>query len=116
MTAPEVLDGLSHTYLVGEKYLPALNYTDGADLGDNEAATQGFDNDMCRIAGEGNEPMQDRIDEEHTDIFGSTHPEGFHAVFCDGSVHLIDYGISPEVHGNLANREDGQTVSSKSIH
>lgn len=116
VTTSEVLDGLSHTYLVGEKYLRASDYTNGADLGDNEAATQGFDNDMCRIAGEGNGPMQDRIDEEHTSIFGSVHPEGFQMVFCDGSVHLIDYGISPEVHSNLANREDGQSISSPSIH
>ena len=37
-------------------------------------------------------------------------------VFCDGSVHMIDYEIDPDVHSHLANRADGQSVSSNSIH
>lgn len=116
VTVPEITDGLSHTYLVGEKYLQTTNYLTGKDRGDNDVATQGFDNDMCRIAGPDNRPTMDRPNLANYDIFGSAHAEGFQAVFCDGSVHMIDYGIDPDVHSNLANRSDGQSVSSPSIH
>lgn len=111
-----ISDGLSHTYFAGEKYLDPANYATGLDLGDNDAATQGYDNDMLRMAGSGNTPMQDTRGTQMIDSFGSAHPEGFNMVFCDCSVHLIDYAIDPIVHNDLANRADGQTVSSKSIH
>jgi prepilin-type N-terminal cleavage/methylation domain-containing protein/prepilin-type processing-associated H-X9-DG protein len=116
VTSPQVTDGLSHTYLIGEKYINPSNYTNGLDLGDNDAATEGFDNDMCRIGGIDNQPMPDTAGTVDTDIFGSAHPEGFNMVFCDGSVHMIDYSIDPKVHGEMANRADGQSVSSPSIH
>ena len=111
-----ILDGLSHTYLIGEKYLSPIHYSDGADLGDNDAATQGFDNDTCRRAAPNDAPMQDAIESHSTVIFGSAHPLGFHFVFCDGSVHLIDFTIDSEVHSRLANRADGQSLNSRAIH
>lgn len=116
VTVPMVTDGLSHTYLLGEKYLDPASYINGADKGDNDAATQGFDNDMCRIAGPGNGPMPDTRGVSRILIFGSAHAEGFQMVFCDGSVHMIDYEIDPDVHSHLANRADGQSISSTSIH
>lgn len=116
VTAPQVTDGLSHTYFAGEKYLTVKNYGNGVDLGDNDAATQGFDNDMCRLAGPDFPPMCDTFDEQNLEAFGSAHAEGFNMVFCDGSVHMIDYSIDPVVHGHLANRADGQTTNSNSVH
>ena len=116
VTPPMITDGLSHTYLLGEKYLNPNNYIDGVDLGDNEAATQGFDNDMCRIAGLLNTPMPDTAGDVKTDSFGAAHLDGFNMVFCDGSVHMIDYLIDPAVHADLANRADGQSIDTNSIH
>ena len=115
ITPPLITDGLSHTYLLGEKYLNPKDYTNGVDLGDNESATQGFDNDMCRIAGLSEMPMPDTLGDAHTDSFGSRHLDGFNMVFCDGSVHMIDYAIDPAVHSHLANRADGQSIDSNSI-
>jgi prepilin-type N-terminal cleavage/methylation domain-containing protein/prepilin-type processing-associated H-X9-DG protein len=116
VTAPMISDGLSHTYLIGEKYINALDYATGTDKGDNDAATQGFDNDMCRIAGPGNNPRPDTPEVPGLLIFGSSHAEGFNMAFCDGSVHMIDYEIDADAHSHLANRADGQSVSSNSIH
>ncbi len=116
VTTAQVEDGLSHTYLAGEKYLNPQSYLNGRDIGDNDAATEGFDNDMDRLAGPGNRPMCDTMGVANELIFGSAHAVGFNMVFCDGSVHMIDYGIDPLVHNHLANRADGQSISSTSIH
>jgi prepilin-type N-terminal cleavage/methylation domain-containing protein len=116
VTVPQITDGLSHTYLIGEKYLDATAYTNGADSSDNDAATQGFDNDMCRIASPDFPPKGDIPGEVNPSIFGSAHVEGFHMAFCDGSVHFIDYSIDPDVHAHLANRADGQSTTSNAIH
>src|SRR5690606_17517728 len=44
----EITDGLSKTYLLGEKYVNPDNYTNGQDLGDNENAYIGSDRDVFR--------------------------------------------------------------------
>jgi prepilin-type N-terminal cleavage/methylation domain-containing protein len=116
VTAQQVTDGFGHTYMIGEKNVNPLNYTVSGDVGDNEAATEGFDDDNSRGAGPGNEPVPDTLGESHHLVFGSAHVAGFHMAFCDGSVHMIEYNIDPDVHSHLANRADGQTISSDSIH
>jgi prepilin-type N-terminal cleavage/methylation domain-containing protein len=44
--------------------------------------------------------------------FGSAHPAGINAVFGDGSVHNIKYGIDPDVFNALGNMDDGTTLHS----
>ena len=44
--------------------------------------------------------------------FGAAHPAGFNAVFADGSVHNIKYGIDPDVFNALGHRADGTTLHS----
>jgi prepilin-type N-terminal cleavage/methylation domain-containing protein/prepilin-type processing-associated H-X9-DG protein len=46
--------------------------------------------------------------------FGSAHPAGFNAVFADGSVHNIKYGIDPDVFNALGHRSDGTTLHADS--
>ena len=48
--AGDVTDGLSNTFLVGEKNLWPDNYETGEDGGDDEWALQGFDSDNYRTA------------------------------------------------------------------
>jgi prepilin-type processing-associated H-X9-DG protein len=43
-------------------------------------------------------------------FFGSAHPAGMNAVFADGSVHNIKYGIDPQVFNALGNRDDGTNM------
>lgn len=40
-------------------------------------------------------------------LLGSSHPAGMNAVFADGSVHNIKYGIDPQVFNGLAYINDG---------
>jgi len=42
--------------------------------------------------------------------FGSPHATGVNFVFCDGSVHLISYGIDQTTYSNLGSRNDMQAV------
>ncbi len=44
--------------------------------------------------------------------FGSAHPAGINAVFADGSVHNIKYGIDPDTFNALGNIDDGTTLHS----
>jgi prepilin-type processing-associated H-X9-DG protein len=110
----DVLDGTSHTYLVGEKYLNPDNYATGSSPADDWDATQGDNHDISRWSGFSSSimlpPLRDTPGYTCTESFGSAHANGFHMAFCDGSVHIIDYTIDPEIHNRLANRDDGMTI------
>jgi hypothetical protein len=53
-------------------------------------------------------PAQDTPGLQKGCAFGSVHPAGLLAVFCDGSVHSLPFTINPVVFANLGNREDQQ--------
>lgn len=106
--ASQISDGLSKTYLVGEKYLNPEGYASGRDLGDDHSCLIGDDLDMHAWTSE--PPLQDR--QGFTDYyrFGSNHSGGFGVALCDGSVRYLDYAIDPAVHRYLGNRRDQQSV------
>ena len=110
LPAATIRDGLSNTYLLGEKYLNPDAYTNGSDWGDNECMYGGDDLDMNRWSGNSSSgyypPMQDTPGITDYYLFGSAHAGTWQAVFCDGSVHAISYQIDPEVHRRLTNRMD----------
>lgn len=119
----QITDGLSKTYLIGEKFLsPALyedvNISDGpVMMGDNQTAWAGYEWDNHRVAWNplvpwsqgGYQPQQDNNNATFQNLyaFGSPHPSAFHMAFCDGSVASIAYDIEPGTHRALANRLDG---------
>lgn len=109
--ANEVTDGTSNTILYGEKYLSPDYYTTGKDTADNENMYAGFDNDICRWTYGVLLPMQDRAGYTNSWGFGSSHPNYFHAAFCDGSVHTIAYSITTEAFRRLGCRSDGLTTT-----
>jgi prepilin-type N-terminal cleavage/methylation domain-containing protein len=116
----EIPDGLSHTYLAGEKYLNPDDYLTGLDWADNECLFAGFGNDTYRATGwepppNGNgpgfiPPMRDRRGFAQYEAFGGPHPSTWNMVFCDGAVHSISYDIDPSLHSYLANRRDRKAV------
>lgn len=119
ITLAQIADGLSNTYMLGEKYLDADAYTTGADGADNESMYAGFDNDNHRttyynpVDGLTHTPIQDIPGYTAYDRFGSAHSIGLHMAFCDGSVRFINYTIDPLVHRYLGNREDGMVIDGK---
>jgi prepilin-type N-terminal cleavage/methylation domain-containing protein/prepilin-type processing-associated H-X9-DG protein len=106
--ASSIRDGLSNTYLVGEKYLTPDNYFNGLDYGDNHVYCMGHNNDTVRWASA--PPMQDRPGYASSGRFGSPHSGACQFVFCDGAVHRVSYSIEPEAHRNLGSRADGEAV------
>lgn len=114
-----VTDGLSNTYLIGEKHLPREHYLDGEDSGDNESAYGGDDRDLVRFTalsrGRYLAPLPDSKDIQPTPEFrgmrfGSAHASGFQVSMADGSVHHVGYAIDEVVHEALGNRKDAKAV------
>jgi prepilin-type N-terminal cleavage/methylation domain-containing protein len=111
----QVLDGLSNTYMVGEKYMNADTYFTGVDPGDVHGMFEGTDYCTTRYGGQALPPAQDESGYTNSRIFGSAHPGSWHVVLCDGSVQAISYSIDPTMHGRLANRHDGQPIDARAL-
>jgi prepilin-type N-terminal cleavage/methylation domain-containing protein/prepilin-type processing-associated H-X9-DG protein len=123
-TFASVTDGTSNTLMVAEKWMPAQLYNGGAG-GDDEGLFAGNDEDTVRstawnqAAGASPNPSHDfNTDGWGTPgwanqfQFGSAHPAGMNAVFADGSVHNVKYGIDPDVFNALGNINDGKNLQS----
>jgi prepilin-type N-terminal cleavage/methylation domain-containing protein/prepilin-type processing-associated H-X9-DG protein len=102
-----VRDGLSQTYLIGEKCVSRPNYDTCRDEGFNQSLYVGECLDLVRWV---HQPPQQDAEQPDVQRFGSAHSGGCHFVFCDGSVRTISYRIDPEVHRRLGNRKDGLAV------
>ena len=101
-----IRDGISKTYLAGEKYVDALHYESGQDWGDNESLYNGFNNDSCRSVKGVPQPDQPGVD--YRNQFGSAHVTVWQVVMCDGSVRSLGFDIDPDVHRRSGNRDDGE--------
>jgi prepilin-type N-terminal cleavage/methylation domain-containing protein/prepilin-type processing-associated H-X9-DG protein len=117
-----VTDGLSNTYMLGEKYLGPDWYYNGEDGADNETMYIGYDNDICRTTYYNPDdpnttytPMQDTPGTSDGARFGSAHADSCNMSFCDGSVQTISYSIDPVTHRWLGNRQDDVPVDRKRL-
>jgi prepilin-type N-terminal cleavage/methylation domain-containing protein/prepilin-type processing-associated H-X9-DG protein len=99
----EITNGTSNTFYAGEKYLNPANYRTGKDPGDNECMYSGMNNDICRSTF--NPPEPDRLGRQLTDKFGGPHSGGVNMLYCDGSVHVISWGVDPIVFRRQGSRE-----------
>jgi prepilin-type N-terminal cleavage/methylation domain-containing protein len=114
-----ITDGTSNTMLVGEKQMNLLAM--GTAIDDNECVYwHGWNYDYdtyryCRlVSGVYEKPGIDlKIAGDNTTHYtwGSSHAAGFNAVFVDGTVHLIGYGVDPNILYRVCNRQDGLTYS-----
>jgi hypothetical protein len=113
----EIPDGLSRTYMLGEKFLIPDHYTDGVNGVDNNPLYAGFDWDWERWGGPESppdpsfQPSRDRRGESSFIKFGSAHTAVFNMALCDGSVRAISYTIDPVLHSRLSSRKDGKPIS-----
>jgi prepilin-type N-terminal cleavage/methylation domain-containing protein len=107
----DVLDGLSNTYMVAERYIQFTKYESGGGSDDDQTMYVGHDHDTIRWAEVNQIPKQDNKADAATFNFGSAHSAGFNAVLCDGSVRTIKYSIAMPIHERLGNRNDGFAVS-----
>ena len=112
----EIEDGLSNTYLIGEKFVSSNHYEDGEDRGDDQNMYQGLDRDILRMANDKqllfpDKPLDANVGVPEVCSFGSPHAGVCLMGMCDGSVKGVKFDIDGVMHGRLANRSDGETVT-----
>jgi prepilin-type N-terminal cleavage/methylation domain-containing protein/prepilin-type processing-associated H-X9-DG protein len=115
-TVADIVDGTSNTYLLGEKYLNSDSYTSNTDAGDDQNMFTGYQDDIIRWTGPGNDPAYTPRQDQSADgifVFGSAHGSGFNVAMCDGSVRMIGYDIDLETHRRLGNRHDGLPIDAR---
>lgn len=95
-------DGLSNTFIVGERTneLGAISWI--GFVGD-------LDDPAARIVGTADHPPNHPAG--HFEDFRSYHPGGINVVLGDGSAHFITDGIDEDVFQALATRQSGEVVS-----
>lgn len=101
----QIADGMSNTYLIGEKYVSQGGYLTADDDGHDQPMYSGVDLDINRWTTSG--PLPDGLSQQIR-RFGSAHLSGCNFVLCDGSVRSISYLIDVRVHRSLGNRRDGK--------
>jgi len=101
----DIRDGLSHTYLLGEKSLLSDHYKDGKSNGDNLPLFANFAYDWERIGATA--PERDTRGKDHYTVFGSAHRAGLNMSFCDGAVQTVSYDIDPIMFRHICSRNDG---------
>jgi prepilin-type N-terminal cleavage/methylation domain-containing protein/prepilin-type processing-associated H-X9-DG protein len=119
ISTKNIVDGTSQTMLLAEKYVPS-NVNQGSAWGDNfgwTAAAQWDTLRFSRARPRNDTPLAELDDDGRggiecpgCDMFGSSHPGGFNATFCDGSHRVINYDIEHDVLRALSNRRDGTVV------
>jgi len=109
ITFNQIPDGLSNTFLIGEKHVPRNKFGD-YNSGDG-AAYNGDKGSAFRGAGTGRTLARSPTD-TFTNRFGSYHPGVCQFVFCDGAVKAISVSIDATTLGLLAQRDDGQPIDS----
>jgi hypothetical protein len=113
--AKDVTDGLSKTYLVGEKSMTSDDYTTGTATGDLGTIFECAVGTCVRFAKR--LPSQDVNHAEGMEAcwschsFGSAHPTVWNAVFCDGAVHALSYSMSFANHAAMASRSAGDKAN-----
>jgi prepilin-type N-terminal cleavage/methylation domain-containing protein len=128
-TLSDITDGTSNTLLVGEKFVNPHKAWTESECNDDQGWVDGWDNDtICDAKGNANDQrsvttldgtsvetprriyLQDATDECGFN-FGSIHVGSMNAVFCDGSVHSINYDINATVWGRLCGIRDGKETN-----
>jgi prepilin-type processing-associated H-X9-DG protein len=114
-----ITDGLSKTFLVGEKHVPPKEYAKVATP-DDSIYEGDFVTNHSRAAGLLYPPAEsgDYDADGSTagkpywgNLFGSRHPGVTQFVFCDGSVRSVPTNIDLVVYEAMATRNQGEVVS-----
>ena len=120
--AADVTDGLSCTFLLGEKYLNPDWYearppTMAQDGGDDNTMYFGDALDSIRLTNNPlNVPRQDQAGYPGDAVsFGSAHVGSQNMALCDGSVTAISYAIDMAIYANLGNRHDNIPIDGKAF-
>jgi len=107
VTFAMITDGLSNTFMLGEKHVQVGDFGNLPMDFCIYAAKPAWS--VGRVAGIRN-PLAVTIRDPYNIQFGSWHTGVVQFVFCDGSVHALSTSISGTTLQYLANRIDGQVI------
>lgn len=106
----KVTDGLSNTFLVGEKHVPDNRF--GTSVGDGSIWCGDHEWNYCRIGRPGYGLARSIRDQANWQwVFGSWHPNICQFALGDGSVRSLRNDTDTTLLQNLANRNDGNAIS-----
>jgi prepilin-type N-terminal cleavage/methylation domain-containing protein len=120
----EVVDGLSNTLCLGERFVPPEYHETGQWIADDWTMYAGFQDDLVRSTfydgrNTTHTPVADSQDitdtkawplERTRELFGGPHPGGCLTSMCDGSVTLTTFDVEGEAFRQLGHRSDAGTV------
>jgi hypothetical protein len=114
VTPAMVTDGLSKTFLLGEKFVPPY-YEANKTHANDQSMFVGFSYDNNRAGSTATPPIADSSVQTPSENrktlwrFGSAHPTGFYMACCDGSVHRIEFDVDAAVFSAMSTRNLGDT-------
>jgi prepilin-type N-terminal cleavage/methylation domain-containing protein/prepilin-type processing-associated H-X9-DG protein len=124
----DIKDGVTNTYLCGEKNINPDSYLNATSWGDDMSWDSSLGTDVQRWTGVPDSqnnalgaahpnrlPRQDTPGADLWEIFGSPHAASFNFLFCDGSVQAISYSIDMETHHRLGNIAEGRPTDAKTF-
>jgi prepilin-type N-terminal cleavage/methylation domain-containing protein len=106
-----VYDGLSNTYLIGEKYVASDTYLSGTDQGDTAPMMAGYSSNTSRWGIV--RPARDAKGVSNPRAFGSGHRGGWNVAYADGMVRTVGFDIDATLHTQLSSRNDGKGMPPK---
>jgi prepilin-type N-terminal cleavage/methylation domain-containing protein/prepilin-type processing-associated H-X9-DG protein len=109
----DITDGLSNTYIVGERSSNiALATWTGAPpnaLVPLVSDPSELEPNLFLVLGRGDH--QPNAPDSHVDDFYSRHSQGLNCLFADGSVHSISNNVNPQVWAGIQTRNTGEVIS-----
>lgn len=110
---PQIVDGSSNTFVIGEKRLDPSKY-DVGDWHDDAGWTSGWDPDVMRSTActFGPDEVDDIVHRAPAFRFGAAHASGMNTGFADASVRTINYDVEQEIFNRLAHRSDEEDLGS----
>ncbi len=115
MRIGQIMDGTSHTILVGEKSVNPLNYNTGTWYWDEPFFTGGSGGTQRGFGfapGDGFSILRDdpKMGLDFRYNWGSAHPNGANFLFVDGSVRVIPYGTPTNIVRAILTPAGGEAV------
>lgn len=110
----DVVDGLSSTYLIGEKAMSSDKYETGTDFGDRAPLSGWIDHPQSSNSSIRFAARSPAVDQTNSCLachdFGSAHRTNWNVSLADGSVRPVSYDLDLEVHRAMASIKGRETI------